>query len=73
MSLNYANKFCTYIIKELPDSHLLKVLGFRKGTKFMVQSKQPINGPIVVQVGSRSVAIDYGVAKEILVEEVMAN
>lgn len=70
MSLNYANKSLNYIIRELPNVHLLKALGFREGTKFRIQSKQPLNGPIVVKVGSRFVAIDYNMAKDIVVEEV---
>lgn len=70
MSLNYAAKFSNYIIKKLPNVHLLKALGFREGTEFTIQSKQPLNGPIVVKVGNRCVAIDYNMAKDILIEEV---
>lgn len=70
MPLTHANKFSTYRIKKLPDSHLLKVLGLRRGIEFKVQTKQPLSGPIVVKIGSRSIAIDYDIAKDILVKEV---
>lgn len=73
MSLTHANKFSTYTIERLPNSHLLKVLGFRKGTQFKVQTKQPLSGPIVVKVGSRSIAIDHDIAKDILVREVVKS
>lgn len=70
MSLTHVRKASTYRIEQLPDSHLLKVLGFRKGIQFTVQTKQPFRGPVVVKVGNRSIAIDYDIAREILVEEV---
>ena len=73
MPLAHGQKLSTYRIEKLPSSHLLKVLGFREGTQFTVQSKQPLRGPIVVKVASRSIAIDYDVAREILVEEVVQN
>ena len=41
MPLAYGQKSSTYRIESLPSSHLLKVLGFREGTQFTVQSKQP--------------------------------
>jgi len=55
----------------MPDLHLLKALGFRKGTQFTIQSKQPLKGPIVVKVGKRCIAIDYDIARTIQVEEVV--
>ncbi len=73
MPLAHGEKLSTYRIEKLPNSHLLKVLGFRKGTQFTIQSKQPFKGPIVVKVGNRSIAIDYDIASEILVEEVAHN
>ncbi|MFY9176646.1 MAG: FeoA family protein [Caldicoprobacterales bacterium] len=73
MPLAHGEKLSTYRIQALPSSHLLKVLGFRKGTQFTIQSKQPFKGPIVVKVGNRSIAIDYDIANEILVEEVVQN
>ncbi len=71
MVLTNGKKSSTYCIENLPNSHLLKVLGFRKGTKLSIQSKQPFKGPIVVKVGNRSVAIDYDIANEILIKEVV--
>ncbi len=73
MPLAHGRRSSTYRIENLPNSHLLKVLGFRKGTQFTVQSKQPLRGPIVVKVGNRSIAIDYDIAQEIQVEEVVQN
>ncbi|NLW22885.1 MAG: ferrous iron transport protein A [Tissierellia bacterium] len=70
MPLAEGRKLSIYRIEDLPDSHLLKVLGIRKGTQFIIQSKQPFKGPIVVKVGNRSIAIDYDIAKKIEVEEV---
>lgn len=64
------DKFFTYRVEKLPSSHLLKVLGFRKGIEFTLQSKQPLKGPIVVKVGSRCIAINYDMAKRIEVKEV---
>ncbi|WMM24643.1 FeoA family protein [Tissierella sp. MB52-C2] len=70
MVLTNCKKTYDYKIKDLPDLHLLKVLGLRKGIDFKVQSKQPLGGPIVVKVGNRSIAIAKDVAKEIVVQEV---
>ncbi len=36
----------------------------------MIRSKQPMGGPVIVQVGRRCVAIAEDIAKEIHVEEV---
>ena len=71
MLLERGHKSSTYRVRELPDLHLLKALGFRKGTEFTIQSKQPLKGPIVVRVGKRSIAIDYDIARKIEVEEVV--
>ena len=70
MVLTNCKKTYNYKIENLPDLHLLRVLGLRKGTDFMVQSKQPLGGPIVVKVGNRSIAIAKDVAREIVVQEV---
>lgn len=70
VSLIDGQKLSAYMVENLPNSHLLKVLGIRKGAKLVIQSKQPFKGPVVVKVGNRSVAIDYDVAKEIVIKEV---
>lgn len=70
MSLTKCKKSGQYKVVSLPDIYLLKVLGIRKGTNFTIQSKQPLGGPIVVKIGSRSIAIAKNVANEIVVEEV---
>ncbi|NLZ54018.1 MAG: ferrous iron transport protein A [Thermoanaerobacteraceae bacterium] len=70
MSLAFGNKRSKYRVVKLPDSHLLKVLGLRKGTEFTLETKHPFRGPVVVKVGSRCIAIDYDIARDIVVEEV---
>ena len=70
MSLYHGNKRSKYKVVKLPDSNLLKVLGLRKGTEFTLQTKHPFKGPVVVKVGSRCIAIDYDIARDIIVEEV---
>jgi len=70
MPLAFGNKRSKYRVVKLPDSHLLKALGLRKGTEFTLESKHPFKGPVVVKVGCRCIAIDYDVARDILVEEV---
>lgn len=71
MSLDHGRKSSVYRIEKMPDLHLLKALGFRKGTQFTIQSKQPLKGPIVVKVGKRCIAIDYDIARTIQIEEVV--
>jgi|CZCA01.1.fsa_nt_gi ferrous iron transport protein A len=70
MSLTFGSKRNKYRVVELPDSHLLKVLGLRKGTEFTLQTKHPFKGPVVVKVGCRCIAIDHDIARDIIVEEV---
>lgn len=70
MTLINCKKNNKYKIKKMPNNHLLKVLGFRQGLDFLIQTKQPIKGPVVVKVKNRSIAIDYDVAMEIEVEEI---
>ena len=71
MVLMRCKKSYTYQIKDLPNLHLLKVLGVREGIKFTIQSKQPFGGPTVVRIGNRSIAIAKDIAKDILVQEVI--
>ncbi|WP_026895269.1 FeoA family protein [Clostridiisalibacter paucivorans] len=71
MVLSRCKNIRRYRIKSLPKMHLLKVLGVREGIDLTFQSKQPLGGPIVVKVGSRSIAIAKDIAKDIVVEEVV--
>lgn len=59
-----------YKVTNLPDSHLLKAIGLRKGIEFTLHTKHPFKGPVVVKVGNRCIAIDYDIARDIVVEEV---
>lgn len=70
MVLDNCVKSKDYIIHEVPNMHLLKSLGIRKGIKFQVQTKQPLQGPVVIKVGNRSIAVDKSLAKQIEVQEV---
>lgn len=70
MSLTFGKQRSKYRIEKLPDSHLLKALGLRKGTEFTLHTKHPFKGPVVVKVGCRCIAIDHDIAKDIIVEEV---
>lgn len=71
MILTKCKKFSIYKIQALPDIHLLKVLGIRKGISLQIQSKQPLGGPIVVKIKDRNIAIAKDVARNILVKEVV--
>jgi len=70
MVLDNCVKSKDYIIHEVSNMHLLKSLGIRKGVKFQVQTKQPLQGPVVIKVGNRSIAVDKSLAKQIEVQEV---
>ncbi|WP_026478885.1 FeoA family protein [Alkaliphilus transvaalensis] len=59
---------CT--IEKLPQIGLLKSLGLREGMIVNIMSKQPFGGPIVVQMGKRSIAIARNIAEQIQVREV---
>lgn len=69
MSLYGISKNGTCTIATLPPVGLLKSLGLREGLQVMIRSKQPMGGPVIVQVGRRCVAIAEDIAKEIHVEE----
>lgn len=62
------NRRC--MIEKLPSNHLLKSLGVREGITVSVMSRQPLGGPIVIQIGKRSIAIARDVAEQIVVREV---
>ncbi|MCC5910530.1 MAG: ferrous iron transport protein A [Clostridiaceae bacterium] len=58
------------IIEKLPQINLLKSIGVREGMTVCIKSKQPFGGPVVIEMGKRSVAIARDVAQQILVREV---
>ncbi|SES90132.1 ferrous iron transport protein A [Natronincola peptidivorans] len=70
MALYQMKKNCKCQIEKLPCNHLLKCLGMREGMTVCVKSRQPLGGPIVIEIGKRSFAIARDVAEEIVVREV---
>ena len=62
---------CKYRVENSPDHHLLRVLGIRPGIELLVQSRQPLDGPVVVRLASRSIAIASQLAQEISIREVV--
>lgn len=57
------------IIERLPGIALLRSLGLREGIKVNIMSKQPLGGPVVIQIANRSFAIAKDVAEQIEVRE----
>jgi ferrous iron transport protein A len=57
------NEYC--IIEKTPEVSLLNSLGVREGVKIRIHTKQPLGGPIIVQVGTRNIALAKNVAQEI--------
>ncbi len=47
----------------------LENMGLRVGTVIKKNSQQIARGPVIVQVGKAEVAIGYGMAKRVFVEE----
>lgn len=70
MVLDSCVKEKDYIIDDVPEVQLLKALGIRKGVKFGVQTKLPLQGPVVIRIGNRSIAVDKSLARQIEVQEV---
>ncbi|KNF07848.1 FeoA family protein [Gottschalkia purinilytica] len=63
------SKFC--VIEKTPEIGLLSSIGVREGVKLSVVTKQPLGGPIVVQIGKRNIAIAKDIAEQIKIQEVM--
>lgn len=53
-------------IKFVPDHPLLKPLGFRKGKEVFLKAKLPFNGPFLIDIGDRVVAVSRLLSEEIL-------
>ena len=62
------NRRC--VIQTLPALKLLDSLGLREGATITVMSKQPLKGPLVVQLGRRCIALGRDITDQILVNEV---
>ncbi|NLJ58983.1 MAG: ferrous iron transport protein A [Tissierellia bacterium] len=68
MTLYNLNKEDRCTIISIPNVMLLESLGIRKGLSIKIKNKQPLGGPIILQLGTRSIAIGKAIAKQILVE-----
>ncbi len=55
----------SYIIESLPTIDLVHAMGIRIGQPISMLSRQPFGGPVVVQIGSRCIALGKDVAREI--------
>lgn len=69
MSLYSLKNNSIALIEKMPIVPLLTSMGVREGIKISVVTKQPMGGPIVVQIGRRSIAIGKDVAEQILIKE----
>lgn len=58
------------VIQKLPELKLLNSLGIREGTTVTVMSRQPLKGPLVVQLGRRCIALGRDITDQIFVGEV---
>jgi len=47
----------------------LEALGIRLGTEIVKVSSQLMRGPIIIRVGNTQVAISFGMARRIIVEQ----
>ncbi|OEF97765.1 FeoA family protein [Desulfuribacillus alkaliarsenatis] len=65
MPLYTLKKKASCTIKSLPAIKLLHSMGLREGLPVSVVTKQPFGGPIVVQIGSRCIALGKDIAEQI--------
>ncbi len=70
MSLCQLKKKNRCIIQKLPAVRMLKALGLQEGMCISVICNQPWGGPVVIEAGTRSIALDKTLAKQIVVKEV---
>lgn len=68
MTLYNLNKEDKCQIVSTPDVGLLESLGIRKGLKVSIKNKQPLGGPVILQTGTRNIAIGRAIANNIVVE-----
>lgn len=59
-----------FVIKAIPNNHLLKSLGICTGLVTSIVSRMPLGGPVLITVGKRQVALGKEIADLIIVEEV---
>lgn len=56
-------------VQDMPDHPLLLPLGFRRGREVTPIMRQPLGGPLIVEVAGRQVAISREIARQIRVSE----
>lgn len=57
-------------VQDIPDHPLLAPLGFRRGREVTLIMRQPLGGPLIVQVAGRQVAISREIARQIRVSDI---
>lgn len=71
MKLTDSIKRKRYIVEAIPDIEFLTSIGIDKGIEFIMETRQPLGGPVVIKIGSRNVAIGKDIAREIEIREVV--
>ncbi len=67
LKLNQLSPGSQGTIVKVPENNLLAALGVRKGKTIKVENIQPLGGPMVIEINSRSLAIGREVAEQIKV------
>lgn len=67
MSLNEVSISQSCTIQNIPSLGLLGSLGIREGATVTVVSRHPLQGPLVIRLGRRCIALDRNVASQITV------
>lgn len=65
MPLYDVEKKQRYAVEKMPSLKLLNSLGMREGISVSVLTRQPLGGPVVIQIGRRSIAIAKDIAQQI--------
>lgn len=60
-----------YQVNDIPDIELLHSLGVYRGAKMTLKEKINLGGPVVLEMGHRTVAIGKDIARQIFVREVV--
>ncbi len=67
LKLNQLSSGSKGYVVEVPENNLLAALGVREGKTIKVENIQPLGGPMVIEINSRSLAIGREVAEQIKV------
>ncbi len=65
MTLYAGKKHHKYILDNCPADSTLQAIGVRDGLQVSIVAKQPMNGPIVIRVKKRDIALDKALADRI--------